>query len=60
MDTTIVGGIASRVLRVRSTLLPTLVESVTVVASVRYRGAPLPGSPVTYVIQLRPLVTPPK
>ena len=60
MDTTIAGGIASRVLRVRSTLLPTLVESVTVVASVRYRGAPLPGSPVTYVIQLRPLVTPPK
>jgi uncharacterized membrane protein len=54
LDTTQSGGTVSPRLRVRSTLLPTLTESLTVVASVRYRGAPVPGSPVTYLIQLRP------
>jgi hypothetical protein len=54
IDTTQSGGTVSPQLRVRSTLLPTLTESLTVVASVRYRGAPVPGSPVTYLIQLRP------
>jgi hypothetical protein len=54
LGTTQSGGTVSPRLRVRSTLLPTLTESLTVVASVRYRGAPVPGSPVTYLIQLRP------
>jgi uncharacterized membrane protein len=53
LDTTQLGGTVSPRLRVRSTLLPTLTESLTVVATVRYRGAPVPGSPVTYLIQLR-------
>lgn len=55
IDTTAADGTVSPKLRVRSTLLA-LTESVTVVASVRYRGAPVPGSPVTYVIQLRPAI----
>ena len=54
MDTTASDGTASRIVRVHSTGLPTATESLTVVASVRYRGAAVPGSPVTYLIQLRP------
>jgi hypothetical protein len=54
IDTTAAGGTASRVLRVRPAGLPTVAESVTVVATVRYRGAPVRGSPVTYLIQIRP------
>lgn len=54
IDTTGAGGTASRVLRVRPAGLPTTAESVTVVATVRYHGAPVPGSPVTYMIQIRP------
>jgi hypothetical protein len=56
LDTTAVGGLASSTLRVRSTLLPPTADSITVVASVRYHGLPVPGSPVTYLIQLRPIV----
>ena len=58
IDTTVAGGIASRVLRVRSTHLPVTPDSLTVVATVRYRGTPVPGSPVTYVIQLRSKLQP--
>jgi hypothetical protein len=54
VDTAGADGSVSPRLRVRSTLLPTLAESLTVVATVRYRGAPVRGSPVTYLIQLRP------
>jgi hypothetical protein len=54
IDTTAADGTASRIIRVHSTGLPTAVESLTVVASVKYRGAAVPGSPVTYLIQLRP------
>jgi hypothetical protein len=46
-------GLVAPKLRVRSTFLPSAVESVTVVATVRYRGAPVRGSPVTYLIQIR-------
>jgi hypothetical protein len=53
-DTTTPDGTVAPRLRVRSTLLPTLTESVTVVANVRYRGAPVRGSPVIYLVQLRP------
>jgi hypothetical protein len=56
VDTTAAGGTVSPRLRVRSTLLPTTPDSITVVATVRYRGAPVPGSPVTYVIQIHPKV----
>jgi hypothetical protein len=54
IDTTAADGTASRIIRVHSTGLPTATESLTVVATVRYRGAPVPGSPATYLIQLRP------
>jgi hypothetical protein len=54
IDTTGADGTASRILRVRSFGLQTRTESVTVVASVRYRGAPVRGSPVSFVVQLRP------
>ena len=53
LDTTGADGTVAPRLRVRSTLLPTLTESVTVVANVRYRGAPVRGSPVIYLVQLR-------
>jgi uncharacterized membrane protein len=53
IDTTAAGGTASRTLRVRPAGLPTAVESVTVVATVRYRGAPVPGGPIKYLIQIR-------
>jgi hypothetical protein len=53
VDTTAIDGTVAPRLRVRSTLLPTLTESVTVVANVRYRGAPVRGSPVIYLVQLR-------
>lgn len=52
--TTAADGSVSRIVRVHSTGLPTATESLTVVASVRYKGAPVPGSPVSYLIQLRP------
>ena len=48
------GGLVSARLRVRPAGLPTAAESVTVVATVRYRGAQVRGSPVTYQIQIRP------
>lgn len=54
IDTTAADGTASRIIRVHSTGLPTAVESLTVVANVKYHGAPVPGSPVSYLIQLRP------
>jgi hypothetical protein len=41
-------------LRVRPAGLPTTTESLTVVATVKYRGAPVAGSPASYVIQTRP------
>jgi hypothetical protein len=56
VDTTAAGGVASLRLRVRSIGLPTAVESLTVIATIRYHGAPVRGSPVTYVIQARPQV----
>jgi len=54
VDTTAAGGAVSARLRVRPAGLPTATESVTVVATVRYRGGQVRGSPVTYLIQIRP------
>jgi hypothetical protein len=47
-------GSAGRRLRVRSLLLPTTPDSFIVVATVRYRGADVRGSPVRFVIHTRP------
>ena len=54
VDTTLLDGTVAPTLRVRSTFLPTTPDSITVVATVRYRGRPVPGSPMTYVIQIHP------
>ena len=54
IDTTGVDGAASRRLRVRPAGLPTAVESLTVIATVRYHGASVRGSPVSFVIHTRP------
>lgn len=54
LDTTGLDGTATRTLRIRPVGLPTTTESVTVVASVRYRGAPVRGSPVTFLVQILP------
>ncbi len=54
VDTTASDGSVSPRLRVWPAGLPTTAESVTVVANVRYRGAPVRGSPLTYLIQIRP------
>jgi len=54
LDTTDAGGTAARRLRVRPQGLPTAAESVVVIATVNYRGAPVRGSPVRFVIHTRP------
>ena len=54
LDTTASDGTAGRRLRVRSLLLPTKPDSFVVIATVRYRGAPVRGSPVRFVIRTQP------
>ena len=54
IDTTGTDGIASRRLRVRPIGITTVPDSVIVLATVRYRGANVRGSPVRFVILLRP------
>jgi hypothetical protein len=54
LGTTGPDGTLAPTLRVRSTLLPTAPDSLTVVATVRYHGVAVPGSPLTYVIQIHP------
>ena len=54
LDTTASNGTAGRRLRVRSLLLPTKPDSFVVIATVRYRGAPVRGSPVRFVIRTQP------
>lgn len=54
LDTTAADGSAGRRLRVRSLLLPTTPDSFIVVATIRYRGASVRGSPVRFVIHTRP------
>jgi hypothetical protein len=56
VDTTASDGTAARVLRIRSTNLPTTADSFQVYATARYRGAVVAGSPVKFVIHFRPKV----
>jgi hypothetical protein len=53
IDTTAADGSASRRLRVRSLLLSTQLDSFIVVATVQYRGAPVRGSPVQFVVHVK-------
>ena len=54
VDTTGADGSASRRLRLRSLQLPTTPDSFVVIATVRYRGAAVRGSPLRFVIRTRP------
>ena len=54
LDTTTADGGAGRTLRIRSLLLPTTPDSFVVIATVRYRGAPVRGSPVRFVVHTQP------
>ncbi len=54
LDTTGGDGVAARTLRFRSTAFRAVNDSIIVSASTRYRGAPVAGSPVKFVIHLRP------
>lgn len=54
MDTTAADGVASRRVRVRPEELTATVDSVVVLATARYRGAHVNGSPARLVVHLRP------
>lgn len=54
VDTTDANGLASRRVRIRALGLPSAAESVVVIATVRYKGAAVRGSPVRFVIHTRP------
>ena len=53
-DTTDASGLASRKIRIRPTRLKSVNDSVLVLASVRYRGVHVRGSPALMVLKLRP------
>lgn len=53
LDTTSTDGGASRAVRVRPIGITSLLDSVIVIATVRYRGAAVRGSPVRFVILVR-------
>jgi hypothetical protein len=54
LDTTAANGTATRMLRIRSNALPSAADSFVVSASARYKGTPVAGSPVKFVIHFRP------
>jgi len=54
LDTTSSDGSASRRVRVRPVGITTALDSVVVIATVKYRGAAVRGSPVRFVILVRP------
>ena len=54
LDTTGSDGTASRAVRVRPIGITSLLDSVIVLATVRYKGAHIQGSPVRFVILVRP------
>lgn len=54
VDTTDASGVAGRAVRVRPVYLPATVDSIIVNATVKYRGAPVSGSPVRLVLHVKP------
>ena len=54
LDTTSSDGSASRTLRIWTNKLPTAADSFIVLATTRYRGSPVAGSPRRFVIHFRP------
>ena len=58
VDTTTAEGTATRRLRVFAGRIPAPVDSFIVLAEVRRWGAPVPGSPVRFVVNIAPTTTP--
>lgn len=54
IDTTAVDGTASRQIRIRPGRLSATTDSVIVNAMIRYRGAPIVGAPLRFVLQVKP------
>jgi hypothetical protein len=54
IDTTDADGVAGRRIRVRPPQLTTGTDSVVVFGTVKYRGVELPGSPIRFVLQIKP------
>ncbi|HSU96608.1 MAG TPA: hypothetical protein VLI40_05220, partial [Gemmatimonadaceae bacterium] len=54
LDTTDATGTSQRRIRLRPLSLKSVNDSVVVVATVRYRGIPVAGSPVRFVVQVKP------
>ena len=54
VDTTATDGTSTRKLRVFAARIPTPTDSFVVLAEVRLHGAPVPGSPVRFVVHVAP------
>ena len=54
VDTTDATGTSARRVRLRSLSLTSVDDSVVVVAMVRYRGVPVPGAPIRFVLKVKP------
>jgi hypothetical protein len=54
LDTTAADGTSARRIRLRTLSLTSVNDSVVVVATVRYRGKPVPGAPIRFVLQVKP------
>jgi hypothetical protein len=54
VDTTDSDGIADRRIRLRALSLTSVNDSVVVIATVRYRGVPVAGTPARFVLQVKP------
>jgi hypothetical protein len=54
LDTTDATGTSARRIRLRPLSLTSVNDSVVVIATVRYRGVPVAGAPVRFVLQVKP------
>ncbi len=54
VDTTDATGTSARRIRLRTLSLTSLQDSVVVIATVRYRGLPVAGTPIKFVLQVKP------
>jgi len=54
LDTTAVDGTSARIIRLRTLSLTSAKDSIVVIATVRYRGVPVAGTPLRFVLQVKP------
>lgn len=54
VDTTAADGTSARRIRLRPLSLKSLTDSVVVIATVRYHGVPVAGTPLRFVLQVKP------